>query len=114
MTRKRHIYGINFILWLSFIAFAAVIILLTWLFQTTLLRVFFGAEMTDDLTSVGEEAYDRIGFLMQIPGGEEEINRFMVQVMNENDLVTIYLLDTSGNILYPTEVIDPDGYVFVV
>lgn len=114
MTRKRHIYGINFILWLSFIAFAAVIILLTWLFQTTLLRVFFGAEMTDDLTSVGEEAYDRIGFLMQIPGGEEEINRFMVQVMNENDLVTIYLLDTSGNILYPTEVIDPDGYGFVV
>ena len=114
MTRKRHIYGINFILWLSFIAFAAVIILLTWLFQTTLLRVFFGAEMTDDLTSVGEEAYDRIGFLMQIPGGEEEINRFMVQVMNENDLVTIYLLDTSGNILYPTEVIDPDRYGFVV
>ena len=45
MTRKRHIYGINFILWLSFIAFAAVIILLTWLFQTTLLRVFFGAEI---------------------------------------------------------------------
>ena len=114
MTRKRHIYGINFILWLSFIAFAAVIILLTWLFQTTLLRVFFGAEMTDDLTSVGEEAYDRIGFLMQIPGGEEEINRFMVQVMNENDLVTIYLLDTSGNILYPTEAIAPDGYGFVV
>lgn len=114
MTRKRHIHGINFILWLSFIAFAAVIILLTWLFQTTLLRVFFGAEMTDDLTSVGEEAYDRIGFLMYVPGGEDEINRYLVQIMNENDLVTVYLLDASGNILYPTEIIDPDGYGLLV
>ena len=59
--KHRHTYGINFILWVSFLAFAAVIILLTWLFQTMLLRVFFGAEMTDDLTDVGREAYGRIG-----------------------------------------------------
>ena len=113
MTRKRHIYGINFILWLSFIAFAAVIIFLTWIFQTMLLRVFFGADMTKELTSVGDKAYGDIGFLMGIPGGEDEINRYLVQVMNENDLVTAYLLDNSGNILYPTEVIDPDGYGLV-
>lgn len=113
MTRKRHIYGINFILWLSFIAFAAVIIFLTWIFQTMLLRVFFGADMTKELTSVGDAAYGNIGFLMGIPGGEDEINRYLVQVMNENDLVTAYLLDNSGNILYPTEVIDPDGYGLV-
>ena len=113
MTRKRHIYGINFILWLSFIAFAAVIIFLTWIFQTMLLRVFFGADMTEELTSVGDKAYGDIGFLMGIPGGEDEINRYLVQVMNENDLVTAYLLDNSGNILYPTEVIDPDGYGLV-
>ena len=67
MTRKRHIYGINFILWLSFIAFAAVIIFLTWIFQTMLLRVFFGADMTEELTSVGDKAYGDIGFLMGIP-----------------------------------------------
>ena len=97
-------------MWLSFIAFAAVIIFLTWIFQTMLLRVFFGADMTEELTSVGDKAYGDIGFLMGIPGGEDEINRYLVQVMNENDLVTAYLLDNSGNILYPTEVIDPDGY----
>ena len=113
MTRKRHVYGINFILWISFLAFAAVIILLTWLFQTMLLRVFFGAEMTEDLNNVGQEAYDRIGFLMHIPNGENEINKYIVQVMNENSLVTLYLLDSSGNILYPTEDVDPDGYGFV-
>ena len=114
-ARKKHhrAYGINFILWVSFLAFAAVIILLTWLFQTMLLRVFFGAEIMDDLTGVGREAYERVGFLMHIPGGEDEINKYIVQTMNENSLATLYLLDTSGNILYPTEDVDPDGYGFV-
>ena len=111
--KHRHTYGINFILWVSFLAFAAVIILLTWLFQTMLLRVFFGAEMTDDLTDVGREAYGRIGLLMRIPGSEDEINKYIMQTMNENSLVTLYLLDTSGGILYPTEDVDPEGYGIV-
>ena len=111
--KGKRLRSINFILWISFLAFAAVIILLTWLFQTMLLRVFFGAEMTEDLNNVGQEAYDRIGFLMHIPNGENEINKYIVQVMNENSLVTLYLLDSSGNILYPTEDVDPDGYGFV-
>ena len=85
MTRKRHIYGINFILWLSFIAFAAVIILLTWIFQTMLPRVFFGADMTPELTSVGDKAYGDISFLMGIAGGEDAINRHLSPVLKAHD-----------------------------
>ena len=43
MTKAKHFHSINFILWLSFLLFAALIITLTWVFQTTLLRVLLGS-----------------------------------------------------------------------
>ena len=113
MTHQKHFHSINFILWLSFLIFAAFIILLIWVFQSALLRVFLGAQMVDDLSSVGEQAYDRICRQMSIPNGEDGINKCIIEMQNDNIFITIYLLDEAGSVLYPTETVDPGDYGFV-
>ena len=60
MSKIRHFHSINFILWLSFLIFAAFIIMFTWVFQTTLLRVFLSKQISDDLNSFGKLAYERL------------------------------------------------------
>ena len=56
MNRFSRFHSINFILWLGFLIFAAFIIGMTWIFQTTLLRVFFKEQVKQDLDSLGQEA----------------------------------------------------------
>ena len=90
MTKAKHFHSINFILWLSFLLFAALIITLTWVFQTTLLRVLLGRETQDELESVGAVAYIRLKDEIPVTGNEEDIARFVGQVQGENIAVSVY------------------------
>ena len=60
---KRRFHSINFILWMSFLSFAAFIILITWVFQSTLLQVFFNAQTQRDLAAIGEGIYNDLKVL---------------------------------------------------
>ena len=73
--KVRHFHSINFILWLSFLVFAAFIIMFTWIFQTTLLRVFLGVQMTDDLDTLGKLAYDKLRTELPIKENLANIDR---------------------------------------
>ena len=88
---------------MSFLIFAAFIILLTWVFQTTLLRVFLAKETEDDLRQIGEQvcAYIR----PRLPFDAENIPQdgFWERLQDENMASDIYLLDESGTLLYSTE-----------
>ena len=88
---------------MSFLIFAAFIILLTWVFQTTLLRVFLSRETESDLRQIGEQvcAYIR----PRLPFDAENIPQdgFLERLQDENMASDIYLLDESGNLLYSTE-----------
>ena len=55
--KSNRVPSINFILWLSFLLFAAFIILITWVFQTSFLKLFLSREAEDDLDSFGANAY---------------------------------------------------------
>ena len=58
--KGKRLRSINFILWISFLAFAAFILIMTWVFQTTLLRQFFISEVKADLEDIGGNVYRRI------------------------------------------------------
>ena len=102
MTKVKHFHSINFILWLSFLLFAALIITLTWVFQTTLLRVLLGRETQDELESVGAVAYIRLKDEIPVTGNEEDIARFVGQVQGENIAVSVYIVKGDGTLLFPS------------
>lgn len=103
MKGVRHFHSINFILWLSFLVFAAFIIMFTWIFQTTLLRVFLGVQMKDDLDTFGKLAYDKLRTELPVKENLANIER-CVQTMQEDDRsATIYIYAADGTKLYPTD-----------
>ncbi len=96
--------SINFILWMSFLAFAGFILILTWVFQTALLRTFLDIEIKEDLNKVGKETYE---MLVRFPQTDESINNYIALQEDDNHSADIYILDyQTGEILYPTTVID--------
>ena len=111
MTHAKKFHSINFILWMSFLSFAAFIILLTWVFQSTLLQVFFDSQTQRDLTSVGEKMYNTLS-RMPITENSEFIDTYIQREQKENPASQIFLLNGNGDILYPlasdTEVYDTE------
>lgn len=110
--KGKRLRSINFILWISFLAFAAFILIMTWVFQTTLLRQFFISEVKADLEDIGGNVYRRISELMRAPNvADDGIDVYIALEQYNNPSVNIYVLDESGDCLYPTEMNAPsEGY----
>ena len=106
--KGKRLRSINFILWISFLAFAAFILIMTWVFQTTLLRQFFISEVKADLEDIGGNVYRRISELMRAPNvADDVIDVYIALEQYNNPSVNIYVLDESGDCLYPTEMNAP-------
>ena len=101
MTRHKHFYSINFILWIAFLVFAAFIILLTWVFQTTLLQVFFNAQTEEDVQTIGNDLVAFLGRHTPVSESDREIDMYIYQKQTDNPAARIFLLDEEGNVLYP-------------
>ena len=101
MTRHKHFYSINFILWIAFLVFAAFIILLTWVFQTTLLQVFFNAQTEEDVQTIGNDLVAFLGRHTPVTDSDREIDMYIYQKQTDNPAARIFLLDEEGNVLYP-------------
>ena len=105
MTRRRF-HSINSILWLSFLIFAAFIILLTWVFQTALLRVFFSTQVEHDLSSVGKQAFEQLNAAMRTgnPDHMQEIVKYCMQDLKaKNPSVTLYMLTRDGAVMFTSD-----------
>ena len=102
MTKFRRLHSVNFILWMSFLIFAAFILLLTWIFQTMLLRVFFQQETEDELHSMGEEIIKFVSWNVPLTDGNGAMDVYIERMQDENTAATVFLLDGDGQILYPT------------
>ena len=100
MQAKRRFHSINFILWMSFLLFAAFIILITWVFQSTLLQVFFNAQTQRDISAVGQEMYDALSRL-PLTENSELIDKYIRRQQSENPAAQIFLLNGEGELLYP-------------
>ena len=109
-TKRFH--SINFILWVYFLVFAVFILLLTWVFQMALLRVFYSREAESDLNSIGRQVSERMGALMALEAvsGElsdsrewitGEINGYIDQMQNEYPEVRVLVFNGTGELLYP-------------
>ena len=92
--------SINFILWISFLFFAAFIILLTWVFQMTLLRVFIARETTSSVLQAGDSIRDYIFMRLPIREGESFEGDAMLLRLQEESGTDVFLLDESGTPLY--------------
>lgn len=110
MTRSKRFFSINFILWMSFLLFAAFIILITWVFQSTLLQLFFDAQTQRDLTAVGEGMYYDL-IRMPITEDNENIDRYIRREQSETPNAQIFLLNGEGQILYPIYTEEEEEYV---
>ena len=103
---KRRFHSINSILWLSFLVFAAFIILLTWVFQTALLRVFFSAQVEHDLGSIGKQAYEQFNAALRIENDDRamELIQYCVDDLKaKNPSATVYLLTPEGEVLFASD-----------
>lgn len=103
--------SINFILWISFLAFAAFILILTWVFQTTLLRKFFTDEVKTELEDIGGEVYRGISAIQRLENADKGngINAYITLAQYDNPAINIYVLDEGGNCMYPTGIGDSAG-----
>ena len=101
MSKIRHFHSINFILWLSFLIFAAFIIMFTWVFQTTLLRVFLSKQISDDLNSFGKLAYERLHIELPVQENMADIERCVETLQNNDRAATVYLFSADAKKLYP-------------
>ncbi len=104
MNRFSRFHSINFILWLSFLIFAAFIIGMTWIFQTTLLRVFFKEQVKQDLDSLGQEATTVLSASFPVLTGDRRVDTLIDFLQGENPAATLLILDDGGEVLYPTDV----------
>ena len=85
---------------MSFLLFAAFIILITWVFQSTLLQVFFNAQTQRDISAVGQEMYDALSRL-PLTENSELIDKYIRRQQSENPAAQIFLLNGEGELLYP-------------
>ena len=106
---KRRFHSINFILWMSFLSFAAFIILITWVFQSTLLQVFFNAQTQRDLATVGEGMYEDLR-RMPLVEGNDYIDKYIRKEQSENPAAQIFLLNGNGEVLYPMYTQEEEEY----
>ncbi len=107
----KRFHSINFILWVYFLVFAVFILLLTWVFQMALLRVFYHSEAERDLDSNGRQVCDEmkiyLAFDAAIGSGDEhaqlaeEINRYIEQTQSEHPEIRIFVFGGRGELLYP-------------
>ena len=115
------LHTLHFTLWISFVVFSVSILLFTWAFQSSFLRVYLNGETEDDLTGIGEKVSDVMSTLCSsskynLDGSDEETNTyvddFIESVERDNLAVTIFLLDDGGAVCYPTNMVDadPDEY----
>ena len=109
MTHAKKFHSINFILWMSFLSFAAFIILLTWVFQSTLLQVFFNAQTQRDLAAIGEGIYNDLKVL-PISENNVLIDRYIRREQKENPAAQIFLLNGEGEVLYPMYTEEEETY----
>ena len=107
---KRRFHSINFILWMSFLSFAAFIILITWVFQSTLLQVFFNAQTQRDLTAIGEGMYEDLHRMKPLVEGNDYIDKYIRKEQKENPAAQIFLLNGNGEVLYPMYTQEEEEY----
>ena len=107
---KRRFHSINFILWMSFLSFAAFIILITWVFQSTLLQVFFNAQTQRDLATVGEGMYEDLHRMKPLVEGNDYIDKYIRKEQSENPAAQIFLLNGNGEVLYPMYTQEEEEY----
>ncbi len=107
---KRRFHSINFILWMSFLSFAAFIILITWVFQSTLLQVFFNAQTQRDLATVGEGMYEDLHRMKPLVEGNDYIDKYIRKEQKENPSAQIFLLNGNGEVLYPMYTQEEEEY----
>lgn len=100
MRQHRRFKSINFILWVSFLAFAAFILILTWVFQITLLRTFLNVQVKDELESFGREIYQTLERMS--PQSSQVIDGYILSKENDNRATDIFILDMKGNQLHPS------------
>lgn len=101
MRQHRRFKSINFILWVSFLAFAAFILILTWVFQITLLRTFLTVQVKDELESFGREIYQTLERMS--PQSSQVIDGYILSKENDNRATDIFILDLEdGGKLHPS------------
>lgn len=101
MKQHRRFKSINFILWVSFLAFAAFILILTWVFQITLLRTFLNVQVKDELESFGREIYQTLERMS--PQSSQVIDGYILSKENDNRATDIFILDLEdGGKLHPS------------
>lgn len=110
MQVKKRFHSINFILWATFLAFAAFIILITWVFQSTLLQVFFNAQTQRDVTAIGRKICDDLQRMDPFAQDSEYVNFYIRRVQNENPSAQIFVLNGEGDILYPVYTEEEEEY----
>lgn len=101
MRQHRRFKSINFILWVSFLAFAAFILILTWVFQITLLRTFLTVQVKDELESFGREIYQTLERMS--PQSPQVIDGYILSKENDNRATDIFILNLEdGGKLHPS------------
>ncbi len=101
MKQHRRFKSINFILWVSFLAFAAFILILTWVFQITLLRTFLNVQVKDELESFGREIYQTLERMS--PQSSQVIDGYILSKENDNRATDIFILNLEdGGKLHPS------------
>ena len=98
--KSNRFHSINFILWLSFLLFAAFIILITWVFQTSFLKLFLSREAEDDLDSFGANAYMQLKKYMAPGYDDEAVMNCIARLEEENLSATIYIVCSDGRPFY--------------
>ena len=101
MRQHRRFKSINFILWVSFLAFAAFILILTWVFQITLLRTFLTVQVKDELESFGREIYQTLERMS--PQSSQVIDGYILSKENDDRATDIFILNLEdGGKLHPS------------
>ena len=98
--KSNRFHSINFILWLSFLLFAAFIILITWVFQTSFLKLFLSREAEDDLDAFGANAYMQLKKCMAPGYDDEAVMNCIARLEEENLSATIYIVFSDGQPFY--------------
>lgn len=100
--KSNRFHSINFILWLSFLLFAAFIILITWVFQTSFLKLFLSREAEDDLDAFGANAYVQLKKYMAPGYDDEAVMNCIARLEEQNLSATIYIVFSNGQPFYAT------------
>lgn len=101
MRQHRRFKSINLILWVSFLAFAAFILILIWVFQITLLRTFLTVQVKDELESFGREIYQTLERMS--PQSSQVIDGYILSKENDNRATDIFILNLEdGGKLHPS------------